>query len=91
MEIKLTADKGSFTAQWKKKTTQTTGYQIQYSPRKDSDGAVTKTVKSNKAAKLTVKNLKKKRNYYVRIRTYKQVGSEKIGSVWSSWIRVTTK
>ena len=89
--IKLTADKGSFTAQWKKKTTQTTGYQIQYSLRKDSDGAVTKTVKSNKTAKLTVKNLKKKRNYYVRIRTYKQVGSEKIGSVWSSWIRVTTK
>ena len=89
--IKLTADKGSFTAQWKKKTTQTTGYQIQYSLRKDSDGAVTKTVKSNKTAKLTVKNLKKKRNYYVRIRTYKQVGPEKIGSVWSSWIRVTTK
>ena len=52
---------------------------------------MTKTVKSNKTAKLTVKNLKKKRSYYVRIRTYKQVGSEKIGSVWSSWIRVTTK
>lgn len=89
--IKLTASKGSFSAQWKKKTKQTTGYQLQYSLRRDSDGAVTKTVKSNKTTKLTVKNLKKKRNYYVRVRTYKQVGSEKICSAWSPWIRATTK
>lgn len=88
---KLTAQKGAFLAQWKKKTTQVTGYQLQYSLRKDSDGAVTKTVKSNKTTKLTVKNLKNKRNYYVRVRTYKQVGSDKIGSVWSPWVRVTTK
>lgn len=88
---KLTAQKGAFAAQWAKKTTQVTGYQLQYSLRKDSDGAVTKTVKSNKTTKLTVKNLKNKRNYYVRVRTYKQVGSDKIGSVWSPWVRVTTK
>lgn len=88
---KLTAQKGAFAAQWTKKTTQVTGYQLQYSLRKDSDVAVTKTVKSNKTTKLTVKNLKNKRNYYVRVRTYKQVGSNKICSVWSPWVRVTTK
>ena len=33
--------------------------------------------------KLTIKKLKAKKKYYVRIRTYKKVGSGKLYSTWS--------
>ena len=88
---KLTKGKKSFTATWTKQATQTTGYQIQYGLKKNFKGAKTVTVKKNKTTKTTVKKLKAKKKYYVRIRTYKQIGKTKYYSAWSKVKTVKTK
>ena len=89
---KLTTGKRSFTATWKKQTKNTTGYQIQYSTNKNfKKGNKTVTVKSNKTVKKTVKNLKAKKTYYVRIRAYKTVNGKKYYSAWSKAKSVKTK
>lgn len=88
---KVTAGKKSFTASWKKQTTQTTGYQIQYALKSNFSGAKTVTVTKNKTVKSTVKKLKSKKKYYVRVRTYKTVGKTKFYSAWSKVKTVKTK
>ncbi len=88
---KLTRGKKSFTATWKKQGTQTTGYQIQYGLKKNFKGAKTVTVKGSSKLKKTVKKLKSKKTYYVRIRTYKQVGKTKYCSGWSKVKTVKTR
>ena len=76
---------------WKMQATQTTGYQIQYSTSSKFKNAKTVTVKKNKTTKTTVKKLKAKKKYYVRIRTYKTVGKKKYCSSWSKAKAVKTK
>ena len=88
---KLKGAKKSFTAKWKKNTEQTTGYQLQYSLKKSFKSAKTVKIKSNKTAKLTVKKLKSKKTYYVRLRTYKKVGTKTYASAWSKEKTVKTK
>lgn len=89
---KLTAGSKSFKATWSKKTTQTTGYQIQYSLKKDfSSGNKTATVSSNATTSKTIKSLKGGKTYYVRIRTYKTVDGKKYYSGWSAVKSVKTK
>ena len=63
---------------WKKNKTQTTGYQIQYSTRSKFKGAKTVTVSKNKTTNKMISKLATKKKHYVRIRTYKKIGSEKI-------------
>jgi hypothetical protein len=65
--------------------TQSTGYQIQYSTSKTFKGAKTKTITSYKTSSTSLTGLKAKTTYYVRIRTYKTVGSTKYYSNWSSY------
>ena len=82
----------SFTVKWAKKTTQTTGYQIQYSTSSTfASGNKTVTVTSNKTTSKTIKSLKAKKKYYVRVRTYKTVNGVKYYSGWSAKKYVTTK
>ena len=88
---KLTAGSKSFKAFWKKNTVQTSGYQIQYSTYKDLKNAKTVTITSYKTGARTIKNLKAKKNYFVRIRTYKIVSGKKYYSKWSEHLKVTTK
>ena len=93
---KLTAGKKKFTVKWKKLTTQTTGYQIQYATNsKFTQNKKTITVKKNSTTSKTVSKLKAKKKYYVRVRTYKTVKvngkSTKIYSSWSKAKVVTTK
>ena len=88
---KLTAGKKQFTAKWNKKTTQTTGYQLQYCTKKSFKGAKTVTIKKNKTTKKVVKKLAGKKKYFVRIRTYKTVNGKKYYSSWSKAKAVTTK
>lgn len=76
---------------WKKQTKGTTGYQIQYSLKKNFKGAKLKTVNSSKKTSLTLKNLKSKKTYYVRIRTYKKSSGETKHSSWSSAKKVTVR
>ncbi|MCQ2508039.1 MAG: fibronectin type III domain-containing protein [Dorea sp.] len=89
---KLTAAAKAFTATWNKKTSQVTGYQVQYSTSSDfKTDAKLLTVTSYKTATATFKSLKAKKKYYVRIRTYKTVNGTKITSGWSAVKTVTTK
>ncbi len=94
---KLTAGKKGFSAKWKKQSSQTSGYEIQYS----TSGKFTKkttgttTVKKSGATSAKVKKLKAKKKYYVRIRTFKTVKiggkTEKLYSDWSKTKSVKTK
>ncbi len=92
---KLTAGKKKFTVKWKKLTTQTTGYQIQYSTSSKFKSAKTVTVSKNKTTSKAISKLKAKKKYYVRIRTYKTVKvngkNTKLYSSWSKTRSVTTK
>jgi hypothetical protein len=87
----VTAKSKGFTVKWKKYTTQTTGYQIQYSTSSNFNNAKTVTVSKNSTTSTTVSKLSAKKKYYVRIRTYKTVNGAKYYSSWSSSKAVTTK
>ena len=83
--------KKGFTIRWKKRTG-AKGYQVQYATNR----AMTKnkklsTVKGNKTFKKTVKNLKGKKAYYVRMRSYKFKNGKKVYSSWSDVKKITTK
>lgn len=58
------------------------GVQIQYSTSKKFTKKKTKTVATKKASK-TIKKLKSKKKYYVRVRGYKIVNGKKVYSSWS--------
>lgn len=76
---------------WKKNTAGN-GYQIQYSTsKKFAKGNKTKTISKNKTTSYTIKKLKKKKAYYVRIRTYKKVSGKTYYSGWSSVKKVKIK
>lgn len=88
---KLKAGKKSITAAISKKTSQVAGYQIQYSTSKTFSKAATKTISSYKTTKYTLKSLKAKKTYYVRVRTFKKVGSTTYYSGWSAYKYIKTK
>ena len=88
---KLSAAKKSLKVTISKKSTQVTGYQIQYSTSKKFKSATTKTISSYKTTKYTIKKLKAKKTYYVRVRTYKTVKGKKYYSSWSSYKSKKTK
>lgn len=90
----VAAGKKSFTVKWAKKTVQVTGYEIQYSTKSNfKKGTATKTTKitSAKVTSKQIKNLKKKKKYYVRVRTYKTVKGVRYYSAWSKSKGITTK
>ncbi|MGN0522603.1 MAG: metallophosphoesterase [Eubacterium sp.] len=87
----LKAGSKKITVKWKKQSTQTTGYQIQYSTSSKFTNAKTVTVSKNSTTSKTISKLKAKKKYYVRIRTYKTVNGKKIYSSWSKAKSVTTK
>ena len=92
---KVTAAKKGFKVTWKKQTTQTTGYQVQYSTNSKFKKAKTVTISKNKTTSKSVGKLSAKKKYYVRVRTYKTVKvngkNVKLYSGWSKAKSVTTK
>ncbi len=68
---KLKTVKKGFKIKWKKHTNGITGYEIQYSTKKNFKGKTTKKKMVRNKNVLTVKV--KKKTYYVRVRTYKRV------------------
>ena len=68
------------------------GYQIQYSTSKKFNNKTTKkvNVKAGKTTK-TIKKLKAKKKYYVRIRTYFSFNGKKVYSKWSKKVAKKTK
>ena len=85
------AGKKSVKVTWKK-VKGIKGYQIQYSTNnKFKKGNKTITVKSTKSTSATIKKLKSKKTYYVRMRTYKVVNGKKVYSAWSKAKSVKVK
>ena len=68
-----------------------TGYQIQYATNKNFTNAKTKWITKNTVGSATLTGLKSKTTQYVRVRTYKKVGSTTYYSAWSSTAYVKTK
>lgn len=87
---KLKRSKKSFKVTLKK-ASGVTGYQIQYSTSKKFTKETTKavTVKGSKNTSKTIKKLKSKKKYFVKVRTYKNVKfNGKTVKVYSSWSKV---
>lgn len=88
---KVKAAKKAIAVEWKK-VSGVKGYQIQVAiDKKFKKNKKTATVKKQKTTKVTIKKLKAKKKYYVRIRTYKTVKGKKIYSSWSKVKTVKTK
>ena len=88
---KVKAAKKAISVTWKK-VGGVKGYQIQLATdKKFKKNKKTVTVKKQKTTKTTVKKLKAKKKYYVRVRTYKIVNGKKVYSSWSKVKSVKTK
>ena len=88
---KVKAAKKAVSVEWKK-VSGVKGYQVQVATdKKFKKNKKTATVKKQKTTKVTIKKLKAKKKYYVRIRTYKTVKGKKIYSSWSKVKKVKTK
>lgn len=88
---KLSAQKKGFKVNWKKITTQTTGYQIRYSVKPGMTGSKCVTINKNSTTSKSVSKLSSKKKYYVQVRTFKTVNGKKYYSAWSKAKSVTTK
>ena len=88
---KVKAAKKAIAVEWKK-VSGVKGYQVQVATdKKFKKNKKTATVKKQKTTKVTIKKLKAKKKYYVRIRTYKTVNGKKVYSAWSKVKTVKTK
>lgn len=87
----LTASKKAFTVKWKKQSSQTTGYQLQYATNSKFSKAKTVTISRNSTTSKKISKLSARKKYYVRVRTYKTVNGVKYYSAWSKAESVTTK
>lgn len=66
-----------------------TGYEIQYSLKKNFKKSKKITIKKGSTKSKTIKKLKKKKKYYIRIRAYAIYGSKKICSFWTKTSKKT--
>ena len=88
---KVSAGKKKFKASWKKQKTQTTGYELQYARNSNFTSGKKVKITKNKTTSSTIKNLKAKKKYFVRIRTYKKANGKTYYSGWSKSKNVKTK
>ena len=88
---KVKGAKKAILVTWKK-VSGVSGYEIQLATdKKFKKNKKTVTIKKQKTTKTTVKKLKAKKKYYVRVRTYKIVNGKKVYSSWSKVKSVKTK
>ena len=87
---KLTGGKQQITLKWKNPKN-ITGYEIEYSLKKNLSGAKTVKIKKAKTLATTIKKLAANKTYYVRIRTYTTVKKKTYYSAWSKVKAVKTK
>lgn len=89
--ISASAAVNGFTVKWNK-IAETTGYQIQYSTKSDFSNAVTVYGGAVNTLSKTISGCAPGANYYIRVRTYKNIGGgEYVWGNWSSSKTVTTK
>ena len=72
------AGKKQMTVSWAKDK-KASGYQVQYSLKKNMSGAKTKTVNGASKTKCTIKKLKSGKKYYVKVRPIKKSGKTYVG------------
>ena len=88
---KVKAAKKAIAVTWNK-VSGVKGYQVQVATdKKFKKNKKTVTINKQKTTKTTVKKLKAKKKYYVRVRTYKTINGKKVYSAWSSVKNVKTK
>ena len=86
--IKLTAKKKKLNVSWKK-VSGATGYEIQYAMNnKFTKNKKSVTVKKNK---ITIKNLRAKKKYFVKVRAFKKVNGNTYYGNWSKVVKKKTK
>ena len=88
---KLVAKKKAIVVYWKKVKGNVTGYRIEYSLKSNFKSAKTINVKGASKTSYTIKKLKSKKVYYVRIRTYYKKGNVIYLSKWSKSKKVRVK
>ena len=90
-KVKLTSAKNGkgkkLIVKWKK-VTGAKGYQLQYALNKKFKKK--KSIQTKKT-KYTIKKLKKKKTYYIRVRAYKMNGKKKVYGKWSTVKKVKIK
>jgi hypothetical protein len=88
---KVTAKKKALKITWRKKSCN--GYQVQVSTKLSfpKSARKSKTVLGGSKGSVTIKGLKKKKKYYVRVRTFRTVGSGIKYSAWSNLKMKKTK
>ncbi|MBR3041938.1 MAG: glycoside hydrolase family 9 protein [Eubacterium sp.] len=82
--------KKSVTLSWSKKDG-ANGYQVQYSTSKKFKSKKTVEITGSDITTTRLKKLKKKKNYYIRVRAYKTVDGRKQYSAWSAKKKVKIK
>ena len=88
---KAKGSKKAVALEWKK-VSGVKGYQVQVATdKKFKKNKKTVNIKKQKTTKTTIKKLKAKKKYYVRVRTYKIVNGKKVYSSWSKVKSVKTK
>ena len=80
----------SFAVTWTKDSG-VTGYQVMYGTKSDFSDGKSAYVTKNTSVKKTIKGLKAKKTYYVKVRSYKNVGNSKYYGSWSDTRKVKTK
>lgn len=80
----------SFAVIWTKDSG-VTGYQVMYGTKSDLSDGKSAYVTKNTTVKKTVKGLKAKKTYYVKVRSYKKAGNSKYYGSWSAVKKVKTK
>ncbi len=88
--LKLTAARKSLKIKIKREKS-VSGYEIQYSLKKNFKSAKKVTLKKDSSISKTIKKLKSKKYYYVRVRTYKTFNGKKYYSAWSKAVKKKTK
>ena len=87
---KLTGGNRRIALKWRRQKN-ITGYQIEYSVKKDFTAVKKVTVKKVTTLTMTIKKLNAGKTYYVRIRTYTTVKKNNYFSAWSKVKAVKTK
>lgn len=86
--------KRTITISWKRNKS-VSGYELQYSTSKKFPAQKSKTkngyTSSNKTTSSTVRGLKSKKTYYVRIRAYKKVKGIRVSGAWSKVRKIKVK
>ena len=88
---KLVKGKKQIKAKWAETEKQVTGYVVMCSTKKDFSSNVKKVKVKKGTKKYTFKNLKSKKKYFVRVRTYKKAAGMTYYSEWSNVLKIKTR